>query len=594
MTQNPILTTKILWSVLNNYLPCMKRNWLLWSWAFAFYGAAIVSYWVLSPIYLKWIIDEVATSPTRELSSVLLYLVYLSLTDLCGQVFYRIADFSFMKAQIIGIGFLSEKAFKSVTDKSYGFFADNFVGGLVSKAKRYTNSFELLTDVFVMNIWMDLIKVVLMSVVLMQIDRLLGVLFFLWAVIFSIVSFFMFRIKIKYDMDSSSADSTVTALFADVFANILTVKSFGKENFEHKNFGDAVEDRKLKMSKAWNFQNVQWMIQGLLVFILEIGFLYYGLLLWNEGRLSAGDIVLLQTYIFVIGRSLWDLGRAISRMNRALVEAHEMVEILETKPEIADCDRPLEFVCNRGEVGFRNVNFSYKDASSEVLSEFNLEIKAGEKVGLVGLSGAGKSTITKLILRFVDPDSGCIEIDGVDISKIRQADLRSAISYVAQESVLFHRSLRENLTYARSDISEEELGEILRSANLTEMVSNLPQGLETFVGERGVKLSGGERQRVAIARAMIENAHILVLDEATSSLDSRSEKLIQDALTKLLEKKTALVIAHRLSTLTRMDRIIFLEQGKIIESGSHAELLAQNGNYAKLWEHQSGGFLLED
>jgi ATP-binding cassette subfamily B protein len=281
-------------------------------------------------------------------------------------------------------------------------------------------------------------------------------------------------------------------------------------------------------------------------------------------------------------------------MNRALVEAHEMVEILETKPEIADCDRPLEFVCNRGEVGFRNVNFSYKDASSEVLSEFNLEIKAGEKVGLVGLSGAGKSTITKLILRFVDPDSGCIEIDGVDISKIRQADLRSAISYVAQESVLFHRSLRENLTYARSDISEEELGEILRSANLTEMVSNLPQGLETFVGERGVKLSGGERQRVAIARAMIENAHILVLDEATSSLDSRSEKLIQDALTKLLEKKTALVIAHRLSTLTRMDRIIFLEQGKIIESGSHAELLAQNGNYAKLWEHQSGGFLLED
>jgi ATP-binding cassette subfamily B protein len=284
--------------------------------------------------------------------------------------------------------------------------------------------------------------------------------------------------------------------------------------------------------------------------------------------------------------------RLIRNVNRSLGDSAEMTEIMRIQPEIKDPAEPEEVRIGRGEVSFDEVVFAYPENTTDPLFEaLSLKIKPGEKVGLVGPSGGGKTTITKLLLRFMDIESGEIAIDGQNIAAIKQSDLRSRIAYVSQEPILFHRTLAENIGYGNLQADQATIEAAAKMANAHEFITQLPHGYETLVGERGVKLSGGQRQRVAIARAMLKNAPILLLDEATSALDSESEVLIQDALWKLMEGRTAIVIAHRLSTIQKMDRIIVLDEGKIIEQGSHQELLRNDSTYARLWTHQSGGFL---
>lgn len=270
-----------------------------------------------------------------------------------------------------------------------------------------------------------------------------------------------------------------------------------------------------------------------------------------------------------------------------------MTDILQLEPEVKDPPRPLKVHIQRGSVEYKNVAFNYENKKTALFENLNLRIKPGEKIGLVGQSGGGKTSITKLLLRFMDIQKGQILIDNQDITTIRQTDLRKHITYVAQEPMLFHRSLKENIAYGNLQASQQEIEAVAKMAHAQEFIKDLPDGYNTLVGERGVKLSGGQRQRVAIARAMLKNAPILILDEATSALDSESEVLIQDALWKLMDNKTALVIAHRLSTIQKMDRIIVLDKGQIVEQGTHKELIRQNGVYSNLWNHQSGGFIEE-
>jgi ATP-binding cassette subfamily B protein len=270
----------------------------------------------------------------------------------------------------------------------------------------------------------------------------------------------------------------------------------------------------------------------------------------------------------------------------------EVVDIFDLEYDITDPKNPEKLKVAEGKIVFENISFAYK-GGIPVFKDFSMSINPGERIGIVGHSGAGKSTITKLLLRFTDVTSGAILIDGQDIRNITQNDLRSTIAYVPQESILFHRTIRENIAYSRPDATDEEIEVVAAKAHSDEFIEKLPQGYETLVGERGVKLSGGERQRIAIARAMLKNAPILVLDEATSSLDSVSEGYIQDAFTELMKGKTTLVIAHRLSTIQKMDRIVVLDHGNIVEMGTHRELITKSGIYADLWNRQSGGFIQE-
>jgi ABC-type multidrug transport system fused ATPase/permease subunit len=268
----------------------------------------------------------------------------------------------------------------------------------------------------------------------------------------------------------------------------------------------------------------------------------------------------------------------------------EMVDIFKQVPDVLDIPNPEKSKIKEGSIEIKNMSFTYPNGTS-VFSNFLLKVHSGEKVGLVGYSGSGKSTITKLLMRFVDISSGEILIDGQNIVKIRQDDLRNNISYISQEPILFHRSIKDNIAYSWPEASEEQIFASAKSAHADEFISNLKYGYDTLVGERGVKLSGGERQRVAIARAMLKPTPILILDEATSSLDSISESYIQEAFGELMKGKTTIVIAHRLSTIQKMDRIIVLDNGKIVEEGTHKELLERNGMYADLWNHQTGGFM---
>jgi ATP-binding cassette subfamily B protein len=342
-------------------------------------------------------------------------------------------------------------------------------------------------------------------------------------------------------------------------------------------------------------QNGFWnnMFQGAMVNRFEIGLIATVIVLWGMGVASAGLMLLVVVYVLRSFNIVWMISRNVINISRALTGANEMVEILDAPLEVADPLIPEAIRMTEGQVVFTEVTHAY-DNAGHVFRDLSLDIRAGEKVAFVGHSGAGKTTIVKLLLRFLDIESGTITIDGQDITKVTQDDLRRHIAYVPQEPILFHRSLFDNIAYGKPDATREEVEEVARRARAHDFIAKLPNGYDTLVGERGVKLSGGERQRVAIARALLKDAPIVVLDEATSSLDSISERFIQEAFDELMQGRTTIVIAHRLSTIQHMDRIIVLDNGGVAEQGTHAELLAQNGIYAELWNSQVGGFIKDD
>jgi len=294
-----------------------------------------------------------------------------------------------------------------------------------------------------------------------------------------------------------------------------------------------------------------------------------------------------------IFHSLWEFGRSMKNLFSAVADAQEMAEIFDLPVAVQDIPNAPNLVVKNGKIDFQTVSFAYEDGDAEHFSHFSLTIPAGQKVALVGHSGAGKTTLVKLLFRNFDLNAGKISIDGQNITEVTQKSLRQNLTLVPQTPELFHRTLRENLIFAKENATQEEVLSAVKKAKALDFIEAFPKGLDTLVGERGVKLSGGERQRIAIARAFLENAPIVVLDEATSALDSITERKIQLAIFELLKNRTAIVIAHRLSTILKMDRIVVLENGNIVEDGTHAELLEKNGVYAEMWKEQSGGFLVD-
>jgi ATP-binding cassette subfamily B protein len=375
-----------------------------------------------------------------------------------------------------------------------------------------------------------------------------------------------------------------------MITNVSTVKAFGREKYEVRGAKKVAGNwhaasTKLKWGVLWSttaFSSL-YAAGATGAFIFAV--------LGAEKGIAIGTVYLVFTYALNINRQLWELNNIMRTYNRVIGDAHEMTEILYRGYDLID-HGTSQLEAGTGKVEFTNVSFTHdKGEGEEVFSGLSLRIPSGQRVGIVGHSGSGKTTLTRVLLRFSDIQDGQISIDGQDISKVTQQSLHESIAYVAQEPMLFHRSLAENISYGKNDATSDEIINAAKKANAWEFIQKLPDGLNTLVGERGVKLSGGQRQRIAIARAILKDAPILVLDEATSALDSESEKLIQASLNTLMKGRTSIVIAHRLSTIAKLDRIIVLDNGRIAEDGTHIELLQQNGIYAKLWNHQSGGFI---
>jgi len=481
-------------------------------------------------------------------------------------------------------------AFLKLQGHSYNFFVNTFQGSLVAKTRRYVRAFEQLQDNLIYYFLYSFSQLLGIFVVLFFVAPAISSFYAIWCLVSFTVIVFMVHKKRKYDLRAAAADSRVTAGLSDAITGILNIKMFTSEKGEINRFSRITADEERLRRSSWLFNNFIVLVQSALWLVLEIGGLYMIVQLWMQGNISMGTILLVQKYFASMFTIVWNLRGAITNSIRAISEASEMVEIFEQEPDILDVANPEPCRIKEGRIVFDGVTFAY-EGSRTVFKRFDMVVESGESLGLVGYSGSGKTTITKILLRFVQVLKGIVTIDGQDISQISQDDLRRNIAYVPQEPVLFHRSLGENISYGKEGASDIEIIEAAKQANAHDFITSLPEGYDTLVGERGIKLSGGERQRIAIARAMLKDTPILILDEATSSLDSITEQLVQEAFARLMENRTTIVIAHRLSTIRQMDRIVVLFEGGVIEEGTHSELIRKQGAYFDLWSHQVGGFI---
>lgn len=485
-----------------------------------------------------------------------------------------------------------EHIFDHVQRQSSQFHANHFGGSLVSQANKFVGGYERLADEVTWSITTGLVAFFVSLTILFFASPLYASALLIVSLVYFTVMFKRIRKQLPYDKAKATSESDRTAKIADNVTNVATVRSFAGEPLENSLFHKQTDETK---TTTYDLMRVSLLNDTVShagtasISILAFGGSLVAISIFNA---PLGVLYLNITYTLSLSRRLWEFTRVLRNINRSLGDAADMTTILDLKPDILDRPDAKPFVAKNGDVTFKNVTFSYKDGNgTPVFSNLNLHIPAGQKVGLVGPSGGGKTTITKLIMRFMDIDKGKIAIDGQNIASIKLEDLRRSLTSVPQDPLLFHRTIADNIAYGNPSATQTDIERASGLAHADEFIKDLSHGYATLVGERGVKLSGGQRQRIAIARAMLKQAPILLLDEATSALDSESERLIQDALWKLMEGRTAIVIAHRLSTINHMDRIVVIDQGKIVEDGTHQELLHQKGLYARLWAHQSGGFL---
>ena len=487
---------------------------------------------------------------------------------------------------------LAKRIFDHLLRLSATFHANNFGGSLVSQSTKLNSAYIRLAD----TLWFQVLPLIsaftFATIILWPKAPLFVVSLIGFSILYMIAAVLTTKKVRELNAREAAASSKQTGLLADSITNVMAIKSFAGSAVENKRYAEATDRTYAAMTnvmKAATKRDVLFSSISTSISALALTMAAAGVVMFDA---NIATVFLILTYTANIAQRLWDFsGSTLRNYNRSIGDARDMIEILALNPEVKDAEKPEKSRIATGEISFKDVVFTHDGSDGALFSTLNLHIKPGEKIGLVGHSGSGKTTLTRLLLRFSDIDSGEILIDGQNIAHITQDDLRRAIAYVPQEPLLFHRTIKENIAYGRPDATDEEVLEAARQANAHDFIKGLQHGYETLVGERGVKLSGGQRQRIVIARAILKNAPILVLDEATSALDSESEVLIQSALQKLMEKSTAIVIAHRLSTIQKMDRILVLEKGAIVEAGSHNELVKQQGVYAQLWAHQSGGFI---
>lgn len=488
---------------------------------------------------------------------------------------------------------LYNSTFRNILQKDQGFFVNEKVGALTSRFIDFVRSHIMLQDLFIMRTLSFCLSLTVgLGIVAFSSPVLAVILLVLIISILFEIRLFT-KIRRPYRMERKVLIGEVHGEVADSVTNNLLVKTFAHEDSEIKNLEKQTHRLQKIFSKDIGIFAIDGSIRnGIMVITQVVGIAVCSYMVFH-GNMDLAIAIFAIAYLQRIASQIFMLGEIVNGYDEALLQAAPMSDILMKENVVNDAAHAKPLVIDSPTINLNDVSYHYSDSETLVLDGIDIAIPAGQKVGLVGHSGAGKTTIVQLLLRFADVTGGAIEIAGKDIRDITQKSLRENIAYVPQEPMLFHRTLRENIAYGKQDATDEQIREAARQANALDFVEALPQGLDTLVGERGVKLSGGQRQRIAIARAILKDAPILILDEATSALDSESEKLIQESLELLMKGRTSIVIAHRLSTIAKLDRIIVLDKGVIKEDGTHAALLKQNGTYAKLWSHQSGGFIEE-
>lgn len=587
MKNNTKLTLKIYWQHLKKYKILVILTVCL------IIGGSIASNFV--PLYFAELfnnLSQLTQDRASALPSLWFTLTIIAVLSLIKWALWRgaafISNFFFPRIKEVD---LYNTCFGYLHKHSFGFFTSNFVGTLIKRVHRFTRGFSTIFDNIAWYLLSLVVDVIVIFTILTKRNIWLGLGILVWTIVFLIINWLLTRYKLKYDILYNKADSEASGFLADTVTNNINVKLFNGYKHELKSFKKLTEKVRKLLKFKWDLETVFEAIQGFMMIVLEVGMLYVAIQLWYKEKITVGDFILIESYILTICNQVWGFGRTVRHIYEALAEAEEMTIILNTPHEIQDIHNATKLQVSTGEIEFKKVDFYYHE-TRKIFSNLNFVIKPQEKVALVGPSGSGKSTVVKLLLRMYDLTAGKILIDRQETSHITQESLWQSISLVPQDPILFHRSLLENIRYGRPNATIEEVVKAAKQAHCHEFISNFPDKYKTFVGERGIKLSGGERQRVAIARAILRNAPILILDEATSSLDSESEHLIQDALNNLMQNKTVIVIAHRLSTIMKMDRIIVLKEGKIIEEGTHQELLEKSkGLYKELWRLQAGGFI---
>lgn len=488
-----------------------------------------------------------------------------------------------MMADLVNDGFYRVQRF------STDWHANSFAGSTVRKITRGMWALDSLNDLLLVMLLPSVVMLVGASVILGSYWPIMGLIVALGSVIYIAVTVMLSMGYVSPAASLANAwDTRLGGALADAVSCNSVVKAFGAEEREEGRMRHVLGKWDTRTRRTWKRGTLSGTIQGFMMVTMQAGILGTGLLMWQRGLASPGDITFVLAMFFVLQGYLRDVGQHIRNLQRAVNDMEELVALDKTPLGIDDVKGAKPIAIGKGEIAFDHVTFQYGAHPTPLYRDFSVTIAPGERVGLVGHSGSGKTTFVKLIQRLYDVKSGAIRIDGQNIAEFRQSSLRGQIAIVQQEPILFHRTLAENIAYARPDATRAEIELAAKQANAHDFILDLPKGYETLVGERGVKLSGGERQRVAIARAFLADAPILILDEATSSLDSESEVQIQQAMERLMVGRTTLVIAHRLSTVRALDRLLVFDKGRIVEEGNHEALIRLNGGiYRRLFERQA-------
>ncbi len=520
-------------------------------------------------------------------------LVFFALLNLGIVLFSRASGAILVSNGPILRGEIRKTIFNYLQFHSHRYFVSHFSGSLANRIAEVSTSCMHALWTIAFTFYPLIIQSVVALIILFGTSTKLAIVLMVWLIIYTSISIFLAKKCQVYSKDFAAARSKVSGKIVDSVTNMMNTKMFARGEYEGNYLTDYIDYEIVHAKRTfWFMEKMRW-FQFVSAMILMVSMVAYALKIWADGGMTVGEFSMVAGIAIMLIEAARGLSRSFLEFFEYIGNISDGVSVFIQPHEIVDKKDAPELQVDRGEIEFKNIDFTYPEGLA-VFKQLNVHIKSHEKVGLVGFSGSGKSTFVNLMLRLFEPNNGEICIDSQNILQVTQDSLRESISMIPQDPMLFHRSLMENIRYGKLDASDEEVMEAAKKANAHDFILQTEKEYESLVGERGVKLSGGQRQRIAIARAILKDAPILILDEATSSLDSVTEKKIQQGLDRLMRDKTVVVVAHRLSTIAHMDRILVFDEGKIIEDGNHKELLQiEFGHYAKLWNMQAGGFLPE-